>query len=495
MPKMSELITESQRALNQKPEGAAGDFDQGTFTIDDQSRSRPWHGLDFDNSSARDFIEDWRKNSEVKPPDLIKSNALPWYATVDGILRALVTRRVTLSLSFVTTLTAASLLASTIPSSYSSNLNLYAPEKTDSISSRLQLFSNRIDFASFPVDFKIPLGLIARRLSSETSRAWVLKRYADLHHQSLSPLIPDFVRAETFYAEGSEILVILGYANDAQIAVEITNLYWECLEYEIQRLRDENLLKVRHWVELTSSDWRQQLATISQNLSRFTRARSNVSAATTDTQVNVELTAAESKRRQIESEIGNLRTALQSDDHDAIWNVSETDIQDLRRVDEAIQSQISQMSSAQNDGAASHHRELTQKARQIGEKHLREKEFEFRSVQETQSRLSKILSRHFETVKSADQSELKFNELTRQQSEFSSRLDELEKLKNQIDVESSLSHNKLRAIQAATADPSSRRPSLILKYSLATFAAVVASILMLILVESSFAYRLRRAAT
>ena len=90
-------------------------------------------------------------------------------------------------------------LASLIPSSYFSTLHLYAPEKTDSVSSRLQLFSNKIEYASFPIDFKIPLGLIARRLKSEAARSWVLQRYAATdNHLSREAIDARLVNARNF---------------------------------------------------------------------------------------------------------------------------------------------------------------------------------------------------------------------------------------------------------------------------------------------------------
>ena len=58
-------------------------------------------------------------------------------------------------------------------------------------------------------------------------------------------------------------------------------------------------------------------------------------------------------------------------------------------------------------------------------------------------------------------------DLTRQQTDYVLRIEDLKKLRDQVEVESTLVHTKLEPIQAATPDEASRRPSLILKFSVA----------------------------
>jgi hypothetical protein len=77
----------------------------------------------------------------------------------------------------------------------------------------------------------------------------------------------------------------------------------------------------------------------------------------------------------------------------------------------------------------------------------------------------------------------KRRELLQKQTVFVGQKEELNKLKGQIAVEANIAHSRLRVIQPALPDPTTRRPRLVVKYSVCAGAALLWTILMLILAE------------
>ncbi len=431
---------------------------------------RPWQNLDLEIDPAE------KMPFQKKQIHKIKTRTGVWYHSWHGIWQTLRNHFKKLLLSFSGILILSFSLASLLPSTYSSVLHLYAPEKTDSIASRLQLFSNKIEFASFPVDFKIPLGLIARRLKSDAAKKAVAERFAILYPQDKDKLIYDLVAAETFYAEGSELLVIQGYANSAEFSVRVTNLYWEYLESQIKTLRQNNLEKVQHWILLTSNDWKERLNVISASIASLPAASYLEKADQLGTSLAVSDSDSQLKRRGVIKEIASINEALSQPGTDYLWSLSDPEIQDIHRMNEALQIQRGQATEIETSFSA--------KAREISRRRLHEKEVELAGLNDQISHIkSQLISRASASKVEASMS-AKQIDLLRQQSDYVGRIEDLEKLRDQVEVESTLIHTKLEPIQAATPDESSRRPSLIMKYGVATLTALILTLLCLALFET-----------
>src|SRR5437868_9200255 len=201
---------------------------------------RPWHGPA--TESITESIIDTTKKE------------LPWFASFGGIGRVLYARKKIFISALIIFGCSFLFVAERIPVTYNSTLHLYAPEKWDTISSRLPLLTNRVEFASFPLEFKVPLSLLSRRLRSEEARSWVIAKYAQnpAHNVAFNP---DTVKVETAYVSTSELLMVQGFANDPEIASDITRLYWEYLEQEIKGLRGEQLKKIENWITYNLSNY------------------------------------------------------------------------------------------------------------------------------------------------------------------------------------------------------------------------------------------------
>lgn len=420
---------------------------------------RPWNGLNegVDSMAAG-----------------AKSEA--WYNSWGTIGKAMRENAMAISLTMLISLATLVTLAQFIPSTYNSNLHLYAPEKSDTISSRLPLFANRVEFASFPVDNKIPLALVARRLKAEPARAWVVEQYLKRGAQNSVAIDPATVNAETFYAEGSELLVIAGYANDPQIAADVTNLYWDYLENEIQKMRLGHLEKINQWIELTTVSLNQRMTSLAQELAQVSavrpiEAKSQVHAKLAENYADLEM-----KRLHAVKERDEFRGALEQGPEDRIWLVSNPEIQELREINDALKKQPAEAAGISSESKrAEIHTQAIERAKTL----LEEKTREIASIQEQTVKLRTQLN-IFQGDDSTSVQGSRLRELLRQQAEYQSQSDELERLKTQLGVESAMTQTRLRQIQAAAADPSSRRPLLVLKYSVCFFAALFLSLMLLI---------------
>lgn len=431
---------------------------------------RPWQELDFEI----DHREKTPPKSSRKQP--ANTPAEIWYHSLVGIWLTLRRHAKKMFASFVGLLAISLGLASFLPSTYFATLHLYAPEKTDSIASRLQLFSNKIEFASFPVDFKIPLGLIARRLKSDAAKAAVIEKFSTLYPQEKNKLVVDLVGAETFYAEGSELLVIQGYANSPEFSVRITNLYWEYLESQIKTLRQNNLEKVHHWIQLTSHDWKERLNVISADITNLPAASYLERTDQLGTSLVANDSDAQLKRRMVLKEINSLNEALSQTGTDYLWSLPDPEIQDIRRINEALQIQRGEATNLETS--------FSTKARELSRLRLHEKEIELAGLNDQISHIRSQLALRASASKVGASMSARQMDLLRQQSDYVGRIEDLEKLRDQVEVESTLVHTKLEPIQAAVPDESTRRPSMILKYSVATVAAFILALFSLVLFES-----------
>jgi hypothetical protein len=400
-----------------------------------------------------------------------------WYASPQSIAETIRKHAKILLPVLGTSLLLAIAAARYFPTTFNSSLHLYAPEKTDSISSRLSLFSNRVEFASFPVDFKVPLGLIARRLRGEVARTWVLKQYAAKPHLTDVEVIPASVKAETFHTDGTELLVIQAYANDPKIASDVAYLYRDYLENEVNVMRLDHLEKIHQWVEMTGQGLQRSLDDVTSELQKLAEG----ALSNSDVQLNNKLADAfsesEIRRIKAQKEIEDLQSASVSHSFDKIWGIADPAIQDLRQVDQALQT--SQLADPP-EVVKARREEVRAKALTLVDTLLRDKKIENAALQQQSKKLKAQVTSHEMIGVSEHQ-----RDLIRQQSEYQGLIGELARLREQIRVERDLKVSHLTVVQQALPDPTTRRPLFLVKYGFCVLASLFFTLIVLMLLEWS----------
>lgn len=398
-----------------------------------------------------------------------------WYASPGSIASTIRKHLKILVPVFLTSLLVAIAAARYFPTTFNSSLHLYAPEKTDSISSRLSLFSNRVEFASFPVDFKVPLGLIARRLRGEAAKKWVLTQYAAKPHSSDVEINPSSVKAETFHTDGTELLVIQGYANDPRIAAEVTNLYWDYLENEVAVMQKEHLMTIDQWVDMTSKSLHKNLDDVTDQLDVLGAGAMSNSDARLSSMLADAYSDSEVKRIRLQKEIEDLNSASRSHSFDKIWSISDPAIQDLRQVDQALQS--AQLADPP-DVIAARREEVRSKALNLVESLLKDKRIEYAALQQQSQKLKIQLDSH-EVLGVSDHQK----DLLRKQADYQNLIDELNRLKGQLLVERNLKFTRLNVVQQALPDVTTRRPLFLVKYGFCLLASILFTFIVLATME------------
>jgi hypothetical protein len=469
MPNIEDLINKYGKEITSETAEFRNAMGAG---VPRDSEKRPW-------SSAAESA-----SQTYGPPPITK-----WYGSFTGIREAVLKHKLMLFTAFFGGLMVLVGVAQFVPDSYNSVLNLYAPERTDSVSSRLQLFSGRVEFAGFPVDFKIPLGLTARRLRSDRAKEWVLKQYAQRPHDSRITINPDLIHADTFYAEGSELLVIQGYANAPQIAADVTNLYWEYLETEIGGMRKEHLHRVNQWLALTASNLQAKLDDLNLKASAVSDSPMALSRAQLNSKLADTYADAEVKRIRTQKQLDELAAALNHRPEltlTTLWSLPYPELQDLRQVHSAL---ALQQETDTSPLLASRLKSIDEQAVTLAKKLLEQRRLEFDSLtNETQKLKTQIdLQMPANTLQGQ-------RDLLTQQTQTKLLLSELDALKAQLAVEFDIAPSRLRVIQPALPDFSTRRPSLVVKYSACALAALMLSILSLAWAQRKVVYLNPRAA-
>jgi hypothetical protein len=158
-----------------------------------------------------------------------------------------------------------------------------------------------------------------------------------------------------------------------------------------------------------------------------------------------------------------------------LWAVSDSELQDLKTVFLALQEQEAM---APGGGLKTRQDEIKNQAIKLAHSLLGQRQSQYAELQDQANKLKSQLDAHPMAGVSDRQ-----RELLRQQTDYQAQIDELEKLRTQIGVESRLTTTRLRVIQPAFADPSTRRPILVLKYSVCVLLALLVTILALIIIQ------------
>ncbi len=475
MPNIEDLMKQYAKEIA----GEKEQFQDAIQTrVSRESIRRPW-----------DFVAEPQKaqassSDSVTPSTPFAKRPVPiWYSSWETIKGAVGRNKFGVQVSFYITLVITCFFAQFITSTYSSTLHLYAPEKPNDIASRLPMFSNRVEFASFPVNLKIPLGLIARRLRGEPAKAWVMAQYASRPKKVNVPIDPSIMRAETFYAEGSELLVVQGYANDPQIAADVTNLYWDYLENEIQTINKEHNSHVTEWLDLTAQGLKAKIEDVSSQIAQSAVAPLSDTMAKVDAKLADSLSDVELRKLKIQKELDELKRANNAQSLDRLWAISMPEIQDLRAVDRALQDESG---SAPVADTLARRADIQSQAFKLSKQLGDDKARELNELEMQAHRMKVQLDQHLQSSGSRQVSEVQ-KELFQNETVYRAQLEEVGRLASQLKVEAALNATRLRVIQPALSDPTSRRPMLVLVYTVCALLAFLASILYLMFVEMRLA--------
>ncbi len=370
---------------------------------------------------------------------------------------------------------------SQMPNNYFSTLYLFAPETSQSISSRLPLFSNRVEYASFPMELKIPISILSRQLRKEDARKWVISEYLS-HHSDVSPatLHLDEVRVEPGYVPTTEILVIEGFAYDPEMAKEITDLYWQYFNLQIKRLEDEHRARVRDWFFQTNASLDSQIETLLKRLEPDSNEKqSPVNLDMTSSRLSESFTNTQTQRSLLLAERDELLRAQTIEDLNKLSDISDRDINSMIQIRrQLLESPDSQLYFNRLSQVEAQIRDL------IGQK-IREKDSALIALSQNSSALERQLgslqkaSRQRKIVGSME------SDLVNQITTLRSYKSEIAKLKSQLELEPEVNNVKTKVLQRPIANPDSMRPSLSTRYGMA-FAISTAVTLMATLLMSLF---------
>lgn len=434
---------------------------------------RPW-------SSEQDFMEEAPSRQEFLEKRVKDSVILlPWYATARGVWTYLKMRRVMAWCLFVASFLALNGLGGMIPTRYYSTVHIYAPAKIDSISSRLTQVMERVEFASLPVDLKMPMMLLARELENPQARQWVIE-----HMQGDFP--PEFVSVDAGYALASEMLVIHGFGNSPEMALQTTQLYKKYFENRVDALRIEQLDKIDKWADL-------RLEKISQSLDELKPQVASLSSYSSDQQkvANIRQKLSDKMADLILRKINLQR--LQNQINQAKWS---QDLNSMQTVDNSELQELMDvyhgLTKKQNESKADDKMQgLYKQEKTRIEVQIRDQMSELgQSTQKEMSQLENEISKLQTEISKygSQESDIKF--ASGKESDFAQRMtglenqkDELLKLKNQVQLDVSVPSSQYKVIQEAVLDPGTRTPNLTVRYGVMVLGAFLIMIFGLVLMQ------------
>jgi len=353
-----------------------------------------------------------------------------------------------------------------IPKSYYSTLYLYAPEKADSISSRLALFYNRIEFASFPMELKMPISIISRKLRQEEAQAWVIKTFFERFPTEPVLLKPESVKVEAGYITTTEILVIEGFANHPELAAKVTALYGEYFNLLLKKIAEENFAAIQVWFDETNQNIDKQIQSILGQLGPLAKqVGSSEVSNTLNNKVGENTQNLEAKRLTLTMTHNELLKAYQADDLSALQNLNDTDIQGLLKIHRELSS------GPENLFYSKRAIEVEAQIKSLLDHKIRELALDLKNLNTD----SKVLDYR----RSENGSQLMKLSLAKQKElSFISQLNtlrvekaDLQKLKSQLDLDTSMQSSKTRMLQRPISNESSVRPQPII-YHVAAFLLI-----------------------
>lgn len=430
------------------------------------SPRRPWDLLEKAVDSGLHFEEkfDSAADTEFSEPKQAASGK----ATFSDLFKILQQHQRLILASFLAFSLIFGFFAFKIPSSYYSTLHLYAPEKSDSIGTRLSLFTQRLEYASFPVDYKTPISLISRRLHEEIARNWVIDKFK--MNPAFADLVENSVSVDTNYVPNQEILAIEAYANTPELAVVATNYYWDFLIKDIRDLEQEQNIKIKKWFDLTNQSLDQQISD-TMKLLEGTTSRTFQKTGITKLQDSMGevFSTLEMKRSSLAKQLSELKILSKRTDFIDITESLDSDTSAQLKIYNQLILQKSLISPAQMEMGRIAIIDTIRKR-------IRETDYELTSIRfgqtKAQSEMSMINARD-NSIKVAAEQEM---DLRSQLITLRTQKSDLIKFKSQIEMESSIRSAQFKAIRLPAPNPSSVKPLPSVKYSFVIFISVILSI-------------------
>jgi hypothetical protein len=455
--------------------------------IDDQSRRlnnsqkveiprdslrRPW-------SPEMDFLV------EEKAKDLIDKTVrsavidLPWFATAAGVLKYLSLRKKSLVTFFSAGFMAFMALGALIPNRYYSSSHIFVPAKIDSISSRLTSVLDKMEFASLPLDLKMPVMLMAKELETDDAKKWVID-----HLQG--SVDPSTVYVDAGYALANETLVIQGFGNSPETALQTAQLYKKLFENKVNNLRVGQLEKIDKWADLRLEKINQEIDGIKPRLSTVSTYSSNQQKV-----VNIRQKLSDKVADLIVKKINLQRLANQvaqakwSQDLGTLQSVDNTELQESLDVYHGLTDKMAENKSDEKMQALYKQeknrieikiRDMLGTLSQNTQKELNQLDAE---ISKYQAEVTKYGSQESD-IKMANGKE---NDYGLRIANLENQREDLLKLKNQIQMEISVPSTQYKLVQEAMMDPSARTPHPAVRYGLIFLGAVFVTVIGLIVMQ------------
>lgn len=362
------------------------------------------------------------------------------------------------------------------PVHYFSVQQSFIPEKTDSIASRLTLLSNRIEFASFPTDTKLPTSLVARRLNGTEAQRWVVEQiYTNPVYSALKPgFKPESVTAEINYDPNLEILTLLGYANTAEGSKSVTELYWQYFLKSDKEMDQDLQRKIDQWLITLNDKVDSELANLTAQIESNTiGSKSGVELNYVQNTLSESYATHELHRSQLNQLRRELLAARNITNLDLLKDSSDADLASL------IQIRKQLLNSPESAYYFKRIEEVEAQIPVLIKQKLSQVEYQLKNIEQSSSSVrSRLAQNQYAETKEVISGE-KNDFVRRQLTALKEQKADLAKLQSQLSVEMFLRNNKdYKVITSAAANENSLRPTHTVRYSLALVASLILPLLL-----------------
>ena len=447
------------------------DFDEEILSNKTKSKKaiKPWDLLD---SDMKDYNFESDSANQEKKTEITETGLAAFVSKV--IL--LVTENSKLFIKTFVTLAVLGLFSmSLVPSSYYSTLHLFAPEFADTIGTRLSLFTQRIEYASFPVDYRTPVSILSRRLREDVAKEWVLNKIKSNPEllKKMDGLKDSSVSVETNYVPIQQLLQIDGYANSPELAVEISKLYHQYLLESISKIEAAQSEKVRMWFDLTNKSVDEQMDAVSRQIKDIMpQTTGKVSTLKLRDLLGDSYSDSEIKKTDLIKTISELKKLSNLTSYE---NVTES-------IDPEVQTQLriyNQLLQRQQFVDGIQLRDAARMLKQTIQLKMQESEYSLSSLQANQvstiRKIAEVGSRDGDIRMINDQE----GDLRLQLATLRMQKVELTKFKSQVEMENGIRTATYKTIKEPLPNDSSIRPLPAIKYSIALVLAAIFSLLVI----------------
>ncbi len=465
----NDLNDQLKNELDKKIDKEIKNFDKDIAfgNINSKKITKPWDLLDKDINNYDFKTEDSENNKKTEIHD--SGLVLLFSKTID-----LITQNSKFFLKTFFTMVFLGLLAAfLIPSSYYSTLHLFAPEFSDTIGTRLSLFTQRIEYASFPVDYRTPVSILSRRLREDVAKDWVLNKIKTNPELSkkMNGLIDSSVSVETNYVPIQQLLQIDGYANTPEMAVEISKLYHQYLLESISKIELAQSEKVRMWFDLTNKSVDEQMDIVSNQIKAITpQTNGKVSTLKLKDLLGDSYSTSEIKKTELLKTVTELKKLGAMTSYENITESSEPAVEMQLRIYNQLLIRQQFVDGSQMQDAVLALRQVINQKTQEAENSLNNLTIDQSS---TIRQIAEVGSKDGDLRMINDQE----GDLRSQLAALRMQKVELTKLKSQVEMENGIRTATYKTIKEPLPNYSSIRPLPAIKYSIVLVLAVMLSIL------------------